>query len=152
MKALLHTWSTRQLEQRRDELLYAAGVLEERLRTVQAALCAREPHGTWLPDGTEHGTYRGYRAGCHCTCCCAANSRHVTEARQRQRERRETVSTPHPKIGRPRVELVPGPNGMVFAQCGHCSWQEGPSVKTYMQERAAAHRRLHRDGQAPVTR
>jgi hypothetical protein len=87
MKAGLYAATTTQLEQRRDELLFASGVLEHQLRVVTAALCAREPHGKQLEAGVDHGTRDGYRAGCHCTCCCGANAAFQAGARARANER-----------------------------------------------------------------
>ena len=58
----------------------------------------------------------------------------------------------HPKIPRPNVDLRPGPRGLVYAMCRHCDWQAGPSVKTYITERAIAHRKDHRAGLLEVTR
>lgn len=144
------------LQQRRDELLYSVGVAEAQLERINAALCSREPYGKSLPPTKDHGTRPGYLAGCHCTCCCGANTKFQADARFRARlkpRKAETSTMPeNPKIARPRVELAPGPRGMVYALCRHCNWEAGPSVKTHIQERAIAHRKDHRAGLVAVTK
>lgn len=58
----------------------------------------------------------------------------------------------NPKIARPKVELHPGPSGLVYGLCRHCPWQVGPSVKSYIEERMIAHRKDHRAGLLAVTK
>lgn len=146
--------SAEALQQRRDELLFSVGVAEAQLERIRAVLCSREPHGRSLPPTKAHGTRGGYLAGCHCTCCCAANAQFQADARFRARlkpRKAETSTMPeNPKIARPRVELAPGPRGMVYGLCRHCPWETGPSVKTYVQERMIAHRKDHRSGLIPA--
>lgn len=142
--------SAEALQQRRDELLFSVGVAEAQLERIGAVLCSREPYGKALPPTKRHGTRGGYLAGCHCTCCCEANAQFQADARFRARlkpRKAETTTMPeNPKIARPRVELAPGPRGMVYGLCRHCPWQVGPSVKSYVEERMIAHRKDHRAG------
>ena len=148
--------SAEALQQRRDELLYSVGVAEAQLERIGAVLCSREPFGESLPPTKHHGTRGGYLAGCHCTCCCEANAQFQADARFRARlkpRKAETSTMPeNPKIARPRVELAPGPRGMVYGLCWHCPWQVGPSVKSYVEERMIAHRKDHRAGLIAVTK
>jgi hypothetical protein len=51
-------------------------------------------------------------------------------------------------VKQPHTSLSHGPNGMWYVVCWHCDWQAGPSVKTYVAERALQHRNDHRAGRA----
>ncbi len=59
------------------------------------------------------------------------------------------------KIARPKVVVRPvdpqDPSGLHHAHCENCGWTEGPSVKTYLKERATRHRADHRNGAIPHT-
>jgi hypothetical protein len=54
-------------------------------------------------------------------------------------------------IRQPKTDLSHGPNGLHYATCRHCPWTYGPSVKSYVQERAMTHRMNHRAGRVEVT-
>lgn len=132
------------LRQRRDELVAARRRIDAEVERITTALLLRRPDPP--PPPVRHGTTWAYRTGCRCAPCKAANAAEKARDRARRKEREMKAAAKYERIGRPRVELAPGPNGLVFAMCRHCPWQEGPSVKTYMQERAAAHRADHRTG------
>ena len=150
------------LRQRRDELLRAAMSIDAQLRRVGELLWSRENPGARRP---KHGTTRMWRAGCPCRACRAAKAAEVARyrekvpsqrrghpARGKERTMKTTKPGPHDTIAHPQTRLMPGVRGMVYGVCEHCSWEEGPSVKTYIEERRVEHRRAHRAGLIEVTR
>lgn len=145
-----HLMSTEALTQRRRELVAARRRLDVELERITTALMSRKPRYRRPPP--EHGTQRKWRAGCRCVPCRAWKANETRTYRERKKEIEMNTPTKYPRIPRPKVDINPGPGGMVFATCRHCDFNEGPSVKTYMQERAMAHRADHRAGRIEATR
>lgn len=151
--------STEALRQRRAELLTARQRLDVELQRITGVLRDRAPGPKPRPR-VRHGTEAGYRRHLRdgtamCDPCRAAHTAVQRSYRDAKRARttEPTITppgadmpTPFPKIARPRIDLAPGPRGLVFAVCKHCPWQYGPAGKSFAQERAMGHRNAHRAG------
>lgn len=85
----------------------------------------------------------------------ATESPHPDLDRDSDQLDREEPHVTNQKIARPKVMVGPvdpqDPSGLHHARCENCGWAEGPSVKTYLKERATQHRADHRNGAIPHT-
>lgn len=85
----------------------------------------------------------------------ATESPHPDLDRDSDQLDREEPHVTNLKIARPKVKVGPvdpqNPSGLHHAHCENCGWAEGPSVKTYLKERATQHRADHRNGAIPPT-